>query len=82
MEINGNPWVKTDTGLHDITMGGLAGAELCELVGLYLLYKLKEKGLNSGLYRGDGLLLSRKSAQTNERDKKLIANANLKQVIS
>ena len=32
-----NPWVKKDNPEFDVTMGSYDGAELCELVGLYLL---------------------------------------------
>ena len=41
----------------DVTMGSFDGAELCELVGIYILNSLSEKyGLDmSGLYRDDGL---------------------------
>ena len=41
----------------DVTMGSFDGAEICELVGLYILYILSTKygkDLN-GLYRDDGL---------------------------
>ena len=37
----GEPWQKKGTGLFDITMGGFAGAEKCDLVGLYLLSLLE-----------------------------------------
>ena len=48
---------KGDAGLFDITMGSYQGAEVCELVGLYMLEKLGERfGVaNIGLYRDDGL---------------------------
>ena len=51
------PWMKKDNSLFDVTMGSFDGAEICEIVGLYLLSKLavlmgKE---NVGLYRDDGL---------------------------
>ena len=37
-------------------MGSYDGAESCELVGAFLLHKIKEKhGNNFGLYRDDGL---------------------------
>lgn len=55
---NDEVWVKKgDNELFDVTMGSFDGAEVCELVGLYLLDKLalllgKE---NVGLYRDDGL---------------------------
>ena len=69
---NDQPWVKSDTGLHDVTMGRFARAEICELVGLYLLNKLRERGFKPCLYRDDGLLLSNKSKNQNEKDKKII----------
>ena len=49
-------WTKKD-GLFDVTMGAPDGAEVCELVGLFLLKEVKEKfpQLDYGLYRDDGL---------------------------
>ena len=54
---NGTTWIKKDGGTFDITMGGYHGAEICDLVGLFLLSQLAEvipKGF-IGLYRDDGL---------------------------
>ena len=51
-------WVKKGGNeLFDVTMGSFDGAEVCELVGLYLLDKLSELlgKDNVGLYRDDGL---------------------------
>ena len=44
-------------GLFDVTMGAYDGAEVCELVGTFLLDKISEKyeKNNIGLYRDDGL---------------------------
>ena len=36
-------------------MGSFDGAEICDLVGLFILSQLQELGLNIGLYRDDGL---------------------------
>ena len=33
-------WIKRDSVLSDVTMGGYNGVEVCELAGNYLLYKL------------------------------------------
>ena len=54
---NGNAWIKKDNSSFDVTMGSYDGAEVCELVGLFILNGLgntygKE---NIGLYRDDGL---------------------------
>ena len=41
----------------DVTMGSFDGAEICKVVGLYILHKLGEKSGKEriGLYRNDGL---------------------------
>ena len=56
---NSEPWMKKDSGLFDLTMGAYDGAEVCELVGTFLLYKLslKYNKNNIGLYRDDGLAI-------------------------
>ena len=50
-------WVKSDNPDFDVTMGSYDGAEVCELVGLYILDILtKEFGHDKiGLYKDDGL---------------------------
>ena len=51
-------WIKSsEDPSFDVTMGSFDGAELCELVGLYILHVLGEKlgKENMGLYRDDGL---------------------------
>ena len=65
-------WMKKD-GLFDVTMGAYDGAEVCELVGTFLLDKICEKyEKNSiGLYRDDGLsVFKNKSGTQLERIKK------------
>ena len=60
-------------GLFDVTMGAYDGAEVCELVGTFLLDKISEKyEKNSiGLYRDDGLsVFKNKSGTQLERIKK------------
>jgi hypothetical protein len=57
---NGNPSVKrNNNSLFDVTMGCFDGAEICELVGLYILNNLPKKFGKDfvGLYRDDGLAL-------------------------
>ena len=54
---NGDPWSKNSKENFDVTMGAYDGAEVCELVGLYILSKV-ETHINKehiGLYRDDGL---------------------------
>ena len=52
--VRGNPWVKRRSE-WDVTMGSFDGAEVCELVGLYMLDQLQQTNLDLGLYRDDGL---------------------------
>ena len=56
-ERNGDIWVKKENEDFDVTMGSYDGAEICELVGLFILHELgTELGHNNiGLYRDDGL---------------------------
>ena len=54
----GEAWEKKDR-TFDVTMGSYDGAETCELVGLYMLDKLKQDvpAHQIGLYRDDGLAI-------------------------
>ena len=80
-------------GLFDVTMGAYDGAEVCELVGTFLLDKISEKyeKNSNGLYRDDGLsVFKNKSGTQLERIKKnlqktfkdfgleIVAESNLK----
>ena len=44
-------WVKKQGGTFDITMGGYHGAEVCDLVGLFILSKIAEVFPIIGLYQ-------------------------------
>ena len=56
------PWKKenTESGF-DVTMGSYDGAEICELVGIYILTRLATiiKKSDCRLYRNDGLVILR-----------------------
>ena len=54
-------------------MGSYDGAESCELVGTYLLHNIKERfgnACNFGLYRDDGLGVTKASPRQAELIKK------------
>ena len=53
---------KSTESCFDVTMGSFDGAEICELVGLYIQSNLENilPKTNFGLYRDDGLILLRK----------------------
>ena len=82
-------------GLFDVTLGVHDGADVCELVGTFLLDKISEKydKISIGLYRHDGLsVFKNKSGTQLERIKKnlqktfkdfglkIVAESNLKVV--
>ena len=58
----GDVWQRKDS-LFDVTMGAPDGAEVCELVGVYLLHKLSNviQPKATGLYRDDGLIMLKNS---------------------
>ena len=51
-------------------MGNFDGAEVCELVGIYLLSQLQHLDIIVGLYRDEGLAVTKLSSQNTERMKK------------
>ena len=62
---NKEPWLKKyDNEEFDVPMGRFDGAEVCELVGVYILHLLKTviRKENVGLYRDDGLGILRNSS--------------------
>ena len=71
----GHPWTKIGQENFDVPMGSYDGAEICELVGLYILHQLtneKEPIFEKnkvGLYRDDGLAIIKiqQSGRTAER---------------
>ena len=66
---NEKPFVKKGRENFDVTMGAWDGAEVAELVGLYLLHQMSRNvfGKNMfGLYRDDGLAVTMGSNKTNE----------------
>ena len=70
-------WIKKQGGLFDVSMGAYDGAEVCELMGTYVLNILSKK-INKngfGIYRDDGLtVLKNKSGPQSEQVKKNTQN--------
>ena len=67
------PWMKRERNLFDVTMGAYGGAEVCELVGIFMLNKISEKynKYDVGLCRDDVLaVLKNISGSELERIKK------------
>ncbi|KAJ8046824.1 hypothetical protein HOLleu_05625 [Holothuria leucospilota] len=70
---SGNPWVKRDTQKEfDVTMGAYDGAEIAELVGLYILQTIKTEltNINAGLYSDDGLAVIKGTGRTVDKVRK------------
>ena len=71
---NEEAWVKKDLNRFDVTMGAYDGAEVCQLVGLFILSKVESliKQSDIGLYRDDGLaVVSMSGPQIEKLRKKL-----------
>ena len=49
------PWVKKSDIECDVRIGSWDGADICELLGLYILSQLQNLNIQVGLYRDDGL---------------------------
>ena len=47
--------MKKGNSIFDVNMGSFDGAEICDLIGLFILSQLQKLDLNIGLYRDDGL---------------------------
>jgi len=80
------PWVKRgDSPMFDVAMGCYDGAEVCELVGLYILHKLTSAfpDGNIGLYRDYGLAIfkninTRSSDNVRKKFSETLGNLGLK----
>ena len=68
----GNLWIKKDNDNFDVAQGAFDSAEVCELVGLFLLSQMTNLNINPGLYRDEGLAISFNSARVTENIKKKI----------
>ena len=70
---NEKPWMKIERNLFDVTMGAYDGADVCELVGIFMLNKISEKYDKNDidLHRDDGLAVFKKiSGPESQRIKK------------
>ena len=68
MESRGTWLKKSGNEKFDVRMGCFDGAEVCELVGVYILHFLRTvmRKENVGLYRDDGLQVLKLSARENK----------------
>ena len=65
----GSPWKKKNNSKFDVGIGSYPGAEACDLVGLYKLSQAQDLGLHIGLFRDDGIALSRLTEKLTEKVK-------------
>ena len=66
--VDGKPWVKKGEDNFDVGMGSYYGAQVCELVGLFILNQMTHlTNFTPGLYRDDGLGVT--SASTRQQGK-------------
>jgi hypothetical protein len=67
LHFGGQPWRKKD-GIFDVGMGAYHGAQVCELVGLFMMSRLKHiKDLGLVIYRDDVLGVTRATSRQQEK---------------
>ena len=71
-----NVWKKRGEVDFLIQMGSWDGAESTDLVGLFLLDKMKHLGVSIGLYCDDGLIISYKTNRQNEKLKIILLQSS------
>ena len=72
---NGEQWFKKDGNKNfDVPMGCYDGAEICELIGIYLLYQINNviSKENTGLYGNDDLGIFRNMTGPEVKKKKIL----------
>ena len=70
--MDGTPYSKKGREVFDVGMGFFDGAEVCEVVGLFILSELEKLGINVGIYRDDGLVACALTPQAADKMKKKI----------
>ena len=60
----GEPWIKKQSNNFDVTIRSYNGAEVCELIGIFMLSLIRNKynPSNIRLYRDDGLAVFRNTS--------------------
>ena len=72
--LNGEAWTKKGDENFDVAQGAYDSAEICDIVGLFLLSELKKQNINAtlGIYRDDGLGVSSATPRQVDKIKKQI----------
>ena len=70
-----NIWCKKGNNMFDVSMGSYDGSEVCELIGLYLLYLITDREAiikceDTALYRDDGLVAIEGNGRTIDKTRK------------
>ena len=75
LHFRGQPWMKKGDVNFDVGMGAYHGAQLCEIVGLFMMSRLAHiKDLSSIIYRDDVLGITRATSRQQERMRQMITN--------
>ena len=82
--MNNEAWTMKGYINFDVAQGGFDSAEVCDLVGLFLLDEVKKAKLNmnAGIFRDDGLGVSSATPREVERIKKSICGGYKKHGLS
>ena len=81
MDTEGNIWEKQTNPEFDVAMGSMDGAEVAELVGIYLISHMMLKFNKNlfGIYRDDGLMVIRGGGPDVDRARKVLTSIFNKQ---
>ena len=73
------PWIQRDSDTFDVTVGGYNGAEISELVGIFMLSPLSKSysSNNIGLYLDDRLSIFRNISGTKKIIQKVFKDKSL-----
>ena len=81
----GEPWIKKQSYNFDVTMGSYDGAEVCELIGIFMLSLIGNKynPNDIGVYRDDRLAVFKNtSGSQSEEIQKMFKNKGLDIIIN
>ena len=68
LHFRGQPWMKKGDVNFDVGMGAYHGAQLCEIVGLFMMSRLAHiKDLSPIIYRDDVLGITRATSRQQEK---------------
>ena len=68
-DADGSNWMKASKEMFDLAMSSYMGAELCDLIGLYIFNDLRKILVDNlyGIYRDDGLVIPKNKSSCEQK---------------